>query len=96
MANFYLVGSALSNGAISNTANSEGVGAVATLTTSQGVQKRWVIAGSSYQSSSDIRVLFGFDEKAEIHEVEILWQSGKVQRILQPPLESYLTVREPL
>lgn len=80
----------------SNTANSEGVGAVATLTTSQGVQKRWVIAGSSYQSSSDIRVLFGFDEKAEIHEVEILWQSGKVQRILQPPLESYLTVREPL
>lgn len=80
----------------SDTPNSEGVGAVATLKTSQGVQKRWVIAGSSYQSSSDIRVLFGFDKDVEIHEVEVLWQSGKVQRILQPPLESYLTVREPL
>ena len=80
----------------SDTPNSEGVGAVVSLRTSKGVQKRWVIAGSSYQSSSDIRVLFGFDKDAKIHEVEILWQSGKVQQIHQPPLESYLTVREPL
>ena len=80
----------------SDTLNSEGVGTVVTLKTSKGVQKRWVIAGSSYQSSSDIRVLFGFDEDTEIREVEIHWQSGKVQQIHQPPLESYLTVREPL
>jgi len=80
----------------SDTPNSEGVGAVVTLRTSKGTQKRWVIAGSSYQSSSDIRTLFGFDKDAEIHEVVVHWQSGKVQQIHQPPLERYLTVREPL
>lgn len=79
----------------SETANSEGVGTVVTLRTSKGVQKRWVIAGSSYQSSSDMRVLFGFEKDAEIHDVEVHWQSGKIQQIHQPPTESYITVREP-
>jgi len=79
----------------SDTANSEGVGAVVTLRTSKGTQKRWVVAGSSYQSSPDIRVLFGIEDETEVQEVEIRWQSGKVQQILLPPLESYLTVREP-
>ena len=79
----------------SDSANSEGVGAVVTLRTSKGNQKRWVVAGSSYQSSSDRRVLFGFDKDTEIQEVEVSWQSGRVQQIRQPPSESYLTVREP-
>ena len=60
-----------------------------------GYPARAHIAGSSYQSSSDTRVLFGFHEDTEIHELEVHWQSGKVQRLVAPPIESYLTLREP-
>lgn len=80
----------------SDSANVDGVGARVILRTSLGDQVRWVLAGDSYQSSSDRRLLFGFDAKAEILELDILWPSGSRQRIGRPPEERYLTIYEPL
>ena len=80
----------------SDSANVDGVGARVILRTSHGDQARWVLAGDSYQSSSDRRLLFGFDPKAEILELDILWPSGRRQRISGPPAERYSMVFEPL
>ena len=52
--------------------------------------------GGSYLSSHDPREVLGVGNAARIEWVEITWPkpSGRVQRIENPPLNRYLTVRE--
>ncbi len=54
-----------------------------------------MVAGDSYQSSSDKRLIFGLGAVGEADEIEIVWPSGKVQRLVNPPGDKYLTFREP-
>lgn len=75
--------------------NTEAIGAVVKLRTSRRQQSRWVIAGSSYQSSSDLRVLFGAPRDEELLELEVQWPSGRRQRIVNPPADRYLTLTDP-
>lgn len=75
--------------------NTEAIGAVVRLRTAERQQSRWVIAGSSYQSSSDLRVLFGAPRDSALLEVEVLWPSGRRQRLLTPPVDRYLTLADP-
>lgn len=76
-------------------ANSEGVGAVVRLGGPAGSQTRWVMAGESYQSSSDRRVLLALPTGGPADSLAIDWPSGKRQRFARPPAGSYLTVNEP-
>ena len=57
---------------------------------------RWVLAGDSYQSSSDRRVLFGFPEDDPPKIIEVLWPSAERTTV---PIEAtdyrrYLTIEE--
>ncbi len=79
----------------SRTSGSEGIGAVIRVRTSSHTQTRWVTAGDSYQSSSDRRALFGFDSQDELLELEVEWLSGRRQKIISPPKESFLSIIEP-
>src|SRR5579859_3179311 len=60
------------------------------------VRSRLKNNGGSYLSSHDPREVLGMGTAAKIDWVEITWPkpSGKVQRIVSPPLDRYLTVRE--
>jgi enediyne biosynthesis protein E4 len=75
--------------------NTGGVGARVTLATRGGRQVRWVLAGDSYQSTSDPRALFGFPAGDSPVELEIVWPSGKTQRFKAPGEKRYLVVAEP-
>jgi hypothetical protein len=75
--------------------NREGIGAVVRLRTSAGTQTRWVLAGDSYLSSSDKRILFALPAGAAAEALEVDWPSGRRQRVQAPPLGSYLTLVEP-
>ena len=75
--------------------NTEGVGARAVLTAGGRRQVRWIVAGDSYQSSSERRALFGLGTDGPIEvdvevEVEIRWPSGRRQRLAGPPAGHYL------
>ena len=59
-------------------------------------QIRWVIAGQSYQSSSDRRLLFAWPADERARELEVRWPSGLLTRLLRPPEDRYLHVAEPL
>lgn len=73
--------------------NSEAVGSRVTLRSDRGRQARWILAGDSYQSSSDRRALFGLgDSSAEA--LEITWPSGRIRRLVKPPPSGYLVVPE--
>jgi enediyne biosynthesis protein E4 len=61
--------------------NGEAIGARVTLRTRAAApQTRWVVAGDSYQSSSDRRPLFGWRDGDHPEELEVVWPSGRVQR----------------
>jgi hypothetical protein len=60
------------------------------------VRSRLKNNGGSYLSSHDPREVLGVGNATKIDWVEITWPkpSGKVQRIENPPLNQYLTLRE--
>jgi hypothetical protein len=64
--------------------NSEAIGAVATLIDGTRHQARWVMAGDSYQSTSDKRLLFGLGrpsvESSPAVDLEVAWPWGEVTR----------------
>ena len=60
------------------------------------VRSRLKNSGGSYLSSHDPREILGIGKAEKIDWVEIAWPkpSNKVQRIANPPIDRYLTVRE--
>jgi hypothetical protein len=76
--------------------NRGAVGAWVELTTRSGRrQRRWVLAGESYQSSGDRRVLFGLAPGEEPAALTVAWPSGRRQRWQAPPHGVYLELSEP-
>jgi len=74
-------------------ANTEAIGARVVLETDRGRRVRWVLAGESYQSSGDKRLLFGLAEGEEPRELEVLWPSDRRLRLSSPPAGHYLRLR---
>ncbi len=59
------------------------------------IARRWVIAGGSYQASSDRRQLFGLGEAGQRPSaVEVAWPDGRKRRVLEPPAGRYLHMVE--
>ncbi len=69
--------------------NRQAIGARVTLTTTSGRQTRWVLAGDSYQSSSERRLQFGLGEGEKPVKLEVRWPDGKRQRWRGLPLNGY-------
>lgn len=75
--------------------NTAGVGARVTLVSASRKQVRWAMAGDSYQSTSDRRLLFALPAGESPKELEVVWPSGRTQRLQAPPVGRYLTLTEP-
>jgi hypothetical protein len=74
--------------------NRSAIGAVVRVDTASGRQWRTVHSGSSYCSQSELALTFGLGREDRVKQVEILWPSGIVQRILSPPVDRPLQVME--
>ncbi len=78
--------------------NTEAIGAVVTLRNAERIDRRWVIAGRSYQSSADRRLRFAVPEGEPSRErlrIEVTWPSGHRQRMGVAALNRYLRIHEP-
>jgi hypothetical protein len=73
-------------------ANSGAIGAEVTLSSNLGAQRRWVVAGDSYQSSSDSGLLFHPRPKARLESLLIRWPARGSLRLERPPQKTYLVV----
>lgn len=73
--------------------NTEGIGAVVDVRSTGGAQRRWVVAGDSYQSSSDRRPLFGFGAEKPA-SLNVLWRAGTRVEFRGLPADRYLVVFE--
>ena len=54
-----------------------------------------VATGSSYPSSKDRRMHFGLGANRTVKLLELIWPSGKVQRLEKLPVDRVMTIREP-
>lgn len=57
-------------------------------------QRRDVVSGGSYASSSDQRLHFGLGAATKFDAVEIRWPSGAVEHILLPGVDAIYSVSE--
>jgi len=80
---------------IGTRSNRCGIGARIRLTAGDMVQLAEVKSGSSYLSTSDLRVHFGLGQETEASKIEIRWPSGQVQVLTGVKADRILTVQEP-
>jgi hypothetical protein len=79
---------------VATKSNPAAVGAVITWQ-SRGVKRsRLKTAGGSYLASYDPRELLGLGSAKNLNSVEIRWPSGKVDKLTNPPINTYLKVIE--
>lgn len=79
---------------IATKSNPAGVGAIITWVAGGVKRSRLRTAGGSYLASHDPRELLGLGSAKRIDSVEIRWPSGKVDRLQNLPINSYLKVIE--
>jgi hypothetical protein len=74
--------------------NRDGVGAEVRLVSGDLSQVRLVRSGSSYLSSSDLRVHFGLGNRAQIDSVAVRWPGGEEQFFYDLPVNEILTLEQ--
>ena len=74
--------------------NRSGIGARLTLQVGARTLVDEVRSGSSYNSSSDLRVHFGLGSATKIDYLQIRWPSGLTERFFDLPLDTIVTLKE--
>ena len=79
---------------VGTTSNRDAIGARVTLT---GAKRRWVDevrSGSSYNSSSDLRLHFGLGSDPALARIEVRWPNGEEEAFPVPSLNQIVTLTE--
>ena len=79
---------------VGTSSNRSAIGARVILTSSK---RKWVDevrSGSSYNSSSDLRLHFGLGDTTTLTALEIRWPNGETERFAPPELDRILTLTE--
>ncbi len=79
---------------IGTRSNRDGIGARLRVKTSGRTLVDEVRSGSSFDSSSNMRVHFGLGSAAKIEWVEIRWPSGLTERFANLPVDQIHTLKE--
>ena len=79
---------------VGHKSNRDGIGAVASVTSSNGTQYATVTTAGSYLSSSDKRAHFGLGQDSVVKHVDIRWPSGVIQRVQDVKADQVLTIEE--
>jgi hypothetical protein len=79
---------------VATKSNPAAVGAVITWQAGGVRRSRLKTGGGSYLASHDPREVLGLGEAARADSVEIRWPSGKVDRLTNPPVNTYVRVVE--
>lgn len=74
--------------------NRDGVGAALKLVTDDLTQYTQKKGGMGYMSAHDPRIHFGLGQRKSIESLEITWPSGIVDKLINPPVNEIITVKE--
>jgi hypothetical protein len=70
------------------------IGARIKITTGKVVQTEEIRSGGSYLSQNDLRVHFGLGKAIKVDEIEIRWNSGKIEIIKDVPADKFYAILE--
>ncbi len=76
------------------TGNPLAIGARVKVTTGKVVQTAEIRSGESYLSQNDLRVHFGLGKALKIDEIEIRWNSGKIETIKDVAADKFYAILE--
>jgi hypothetical protein len=79
---------------IATKSNSAAVGAIITWQAGGVKRSRLKTGGGSYLASHDPREVLGLGTAQKIDSVEVRWPSGKIDKLTNPPINTYLKVVE--
>jgi hypothetical protein len=79
---------------VATRSNPAAVGAIITWDVGGIKYRRLKTAGGSYLSSHDPREILGIGRATKVDSVEIKWPSGRVDKLINPPVKKYLKVVE--
>jgi hypothetical protein len=74
--------------------NRDGIGARIKVVAADLVQVDEVRSGASYLSANDLRIHFGLGTNERIDHIEIRWPDGKIEKVLGPPINHFLTIQK--
>lgn len=74
--------------------NKLAIGARIKITTGKTVQTEEIRSGGSYLSQNDLRVHFGLGKATKIDEIEIRWNSGKIETIKDVAADKFYAILE--
>jgi hypothetical protein len=72
----------------------DAIGARVTVTAGGRERVRARVGGASYLTASDPRLLFGLGTVDRVEAVEVVWPSGRVDRVTDVPVDRYVTLTE--
>ena len=79
---------------IGKKSNRDAVGARVTYQAGDLTRNRMKVAGGSYLSSHDPRMVLGIGKRPKIDWLEIRWPGGAVERFTNLPIDRYITIEE--
>jgi hypothetical protein len=74
--------------------NRDGIGALVTVKAGGITQRQWVKSGGSFMSQSSLALLFGLGQARQVDAVEVLWPSGRRDRLQSVPVDRLIVVGE--
>jgi len=74
--------------------NRDGIGALVRLTSSDGTQVQMLRSGSSFLAASELTLTFGLGQQSKADVLEILWPSGRTDKLVNVSAGQTITVGE--
>ncbi len=80
---------------IGRTSNRDAIGSIVTIVTNQGEFSKQVKGGGSYLSSSDFRLIWGWQNLPQISEVRVNWPNGQISHLTPDRVDRFIIMMEP-
>jgi hypothetical protein len=80
---------------VGTASNRDGIGARVTISVDNGAVRRATVkTGSSYLSQSELPLTFGLGSATSVRSIEVVWPSGRVDKIPATAADQVLTIQE--
>jgi hypothetical protein len=79
---------------IGTKSNRDAIGASLKLTSEGFVHVQQSKGGMSYMSASDPRIFFGLGKRTKIESLEIIWPSGRIEKLTNLPVDQIIAIKE--
>ena len=79
---------------VATASNPDSIGAILTWSAGGAKKRRLKTGGGSFLSAHDPREILGMGNATRMDSIEVRWPSGKIDRVENPPVDTYIRIVE--